>query len=54
MNWLDLLLIVILAMSIASSFARGLAREIIGLVASVAALFCGAWFYRIAGEAVQP
>ena len=54
MNWLDLLLIVILAMSIATSFARGLTREIIGLVAAVAALFCGAWFYRIAGAVVRP
>ena len=54
MNWLDLLLIVILAISIATSFARGITREIIGLVAAVAALLCGAWFYRIAGAAVQP
>src|SRR4051812_16275529 len=54
MNWLDLLLIVILAVSVASSFSRGFARELIGLIASIAALICGAWFYRIAGAAVQP
>jgi len=54
MNWLDLLLIVILAMSIASSFAKGLTREIIGLVAAIAALFCGVWFYRMAGAVVRP
>jgi hypothetical protein len=54
MNWLDLLLIVILAISIATSFAKGITREIIGLVASVAALLCGVWFYRIAGAAVRP
>jgi membrane protein required for colicin V production len=54
MNWLDLLLILILALSIAASFAKGLTREIIGLVAAVAALFCGAWFYRMAGALVRP
>lgn len=54
MNWLDLVLIVIIAMSVATSFARGLARELIGMVAAVAALFCGAWFYRVAGEPLRP
>ena len=54
MNWLDLVLIAILAISIASSFAKGFAREVIGLVAAVAALICGAWFYRMAGEVVRP
>ncbi len=54
MNWLDLLLIVILAASVASSFARGFARELIGLVAAFAALICGLWFYRMAGAAIRP
>lgn len=54
MNWLDLLLIVILAASIASSFARGFARELIGTVAAFAALICGLWFYRMAGAAIRP
>ena len=52
MNWLDLVMIVILAGSIASSFARGFTRELIGLVAAVAGLLCGAWFYRMAGALV--
>jgi len=54
MNWLDLLLIAIIALSVASSFARGFARELIGLLAAVAGLFCGVWFYRIAGNALRP
>ena len=54
MNWLDLLLIAITIISVASSFARGFARELIGLVAAIAALFCGAWFYRIAGDSLRP
>jgi membrane protein required for colicin V production len=53
MNWLDLLLILILAASIASSFARGFTREVIGLAAAVAGLLCGLWFYRMAGSAVR-
>lgn len=54
MNWLDLVLICILAVSIFASFAKGFAREVIGLVAAVAALLCGAWFYRMAGDVVRP
>ena len=34
MNWLDFVLIAILAISIVSSFAKGFAREVIGLVAA--------------------
>jgi len=54
MNWLDLVLIVILAASIASSFARGFTREVIGLAAAVGGLLCGLWFYRMAGAVVRP
>ena len=54
MNWLDLVLIVIVAISVASAFARGFAREVIGMIAAVAALFCGAWFYRVAAEPIRP
>jgi membrane protein required for colicin V production len=54
MNWLDLVLIVILAASIASSFARGFTRELIGLLAAAVGLICGAWFYRMAGALVRP
>src|SRR6266568_4201910 len=54
MNWLDILLILILVMSVASSFAKGFAREVIGLVAAVAGLLCGVWFYRMAGNVVRP
>jgi membrane protein required for colicin V production len=54
MNWLDVLLIAILVISVARSFTKGLAREVIGLISAVAALFCGAWFYRMAAEWVRP
>ncbi len=49
MNWLDYVLIAILALSALQSFRRGLSREIISLVAAIAALFCGMWFYASAG-----
>src|SRR5258708_37688970 len=54
MNWLDMALIAILAVSIVASFAKGFTREAIGLVAAVAALLCGSWFYRMAGDVVRP
>jgi membrane protein required for colicin V production len=53
-NWLDFVLIVILAGSIATSFVKGIAREVIGLAAAVAALLGGAWFYRIPGAMIRP
>ncbi len=45
MNWLDVLLSIILAASVAASFRKGLAREIIGLASVVLALLLGCWFY---------
>ena len=54
MIWLDVLLIVILIASVISSYSKGFAREVIGLVAAITALVCGVWFYSMAGEVVRP
>ena len=54
MNWLDYVLIVVLGFSVVRSFWRGFSREIIGLVAAVAALLLGMWFYATAGAMVRP
>jgi len=54
MNWLDVALIAVMAVSVVTSFSSGLAREVIGLVAGVGGLICGAWFYRMAGNVVRP
>jgi len=54
MNWLDLVLIIILLLSVLSSFRKGLSREVIGLVAAVMALFFGIWFYSTAGAFLVP
>ncbi len=54
MNWLDAVLIFILAASIFTSFRKGLSRELIGLAAVVLALLLGIWFYGLAGSFLIP
>jgi membrane protein required for colicin V production len=54
MNWLDIVLLIILAASIFSSFRNGLTREIVGLVAVVLALVIGSWFYSLVGGYLLP
>jgi membrane protein required for colicin V production len=54
MNWLDYLLIAVLAFSAIRSFMRGFSREVIGLCAAVAALVLAMWFYGTAGALVKP
>jgi membrane protein required for colicin V production len=53
MNWLDYVLIAILGYSVVQSFRRGFSREIIGLVAAIAALVMGMWFYADAGALLK-
>jgi membrane protein required for colicin V production len=54
MNWLDWVLLLLLAVSIVSSFRRGFSRELIGLIAVVVALIGGLWFYGAAGAFLEP
>jgi membrane protein required for colicin V production len=54
MNWLDVLLLIILAGSIFTSFRKGLSREVIGLISVVLALLLGIWFYGTAGSWLAP
>jgi len=54
MNWLDVLLVLILAGSIFTSFRKGLSRELIGLVSVVLALILGIWFYGTAAAYLIP
>jgi membrane protein required for colicin V production len=53
-NWLDAVLILVLAFSIWRSAAKGLTREVIGLVAVVAGIFLGTWLYSTAGGWIEP
>jgi len=53
-NWLDIILLIILAYSTFRSFRRVFSREIIGLGASLFALVLAMWFYGTAGLLVLP
>ena len=54
MNWLDILIIVVLAFSTIQSLRKGFSREIVGLAASLAALVLAMWFYGMAGSFIAP
>jgi membrane protein required for colicin V production len=54
MNWLDIIVLLIVAASIFTSFRKGLSREIIGLVSVVLALLLGVWFYGTAAGYIGP
>lgn len=54
MNWLDLLLLLIIAGSVYTSFRKGLSREVIGLVTVCCALLLGIWLYGNAGSYLLP
>jgi membrane protein required for colicin V production len=54
MNWLDIVLLILVAGSVASSLRKGLTREIVGLVSVILALLLGTWFYGMAGAFLLP
>jgi membrane protein required for colicin V production len=54
MNWLDVLLLVLVAGSTATAFAKGFTRVVIGLISAVAALVLGIWLYGLAGSWLVP
>ncbi len=53
-NWFDIVLIVILLWSAIAGLRAGLARVIIGLVATVAGFLAGFWFYGIVAAKLAP
>jgi membrane protein required for colicin V production len=54
MNWLDVVLLILLAGSIVTSFSAGLTREVVGLISMIAALMLAIWFYGSAGAVLLP
>jgi uncharacterized membrane protein required for colicin V production len=54
MNWLDIVLLIILAASVLTSFRKGFSRELIGLISVVLALLLGSWFYGPVGVLLAP
>lgn len=53
MNWLDIVLIVIIAWSVLAGLARGLARVVVGIGATILAIILAAWFYGSVGAIFQ-
>jgi membrane protein required for colicin V production len=54
MNWLDVILLLIVGVSVLTSFRKGLSREIIGLASVVIGLLLGIWFYGTAAIYLKP
>ena len=54
MNWLDIVLLLIFCLSIASGIAKGFAKLVVGLVAAILGFLCGLWFYGAAGSYLLP
>jgi membrane protein required for colicin V production len=54
MNWLDVVLLLVLAVSLMTSFRKGFSREVIGLVTGIAALILGIGLYGTAGAFLLP
>ncbi|HKE22483.1 MAG TPA: CvpA family protein [Bryobacteraceae bacterium] len=49
MNWLDAVLLFIIALSVIHGFRKGLSKQIVGLISIVAAILIGLWTYGLAG-----
>jgi membrane protein required for colicin V production len=54
MNWLDILLLLILALSVGTSFRKGLTRELVGLASVILGLLLSAWFYGTVAAYLAP
>ena len=54
MNWLDVVLLLIIGISVLASFRKGLSREIIGLASVLMGLLLGLWFYGTASIYIRP
>ncbi len=52
MNWIDLLLLLVVGVSVLSGFMAGFARVSVGFAATLVGIFCGFWFYGIAAAHV--
>ena len=52
MNWIDLVLILVLGLSVITGLAAGFARVGIGFIAAIVGIFVGFWSYGIVGAYV--
>jgi membrane protein required for colicin V production len=51
-NWIDILLVLVIAFSVLSGFTAGFARVGVGFIATVVGIFLGFWCYGVAGAYV--
>jgi membrane protein required for colicin V production len=49
LNWIDLLLVIVIGVSVLTGLAAGFARVGVGFIAMMVGLFCGFWFYGVVG-----
>jgi membrane protein required for colicin V production len=54
MNWLDVILLLIIAASVIGSFKKGMSRLVIHLVSVIAGIVLGAWFYGTGAAYLLP
>ena len=54
MNWLDIVILIITALSVIGGLRKGLVREVLGLAAVIVGLLCGLWFYGMGASLVEP
>ncbi len=54
MNWLDIVLLLILVLSVISGIAKGSAKLVVGFVAAIFGFLCGLWFGGAAGSFLLP
>jgi membrane protein required for colicin V production len=52
-NWLDFVLVLVLAVSMIAGLSKGFTRTAIGFVSFILALFLGLWFYGLPAAAVR-
>ncbi len=53
-NWFDIVLVLILLWSAMMGVRAGLARVVVGLIATLVGLFAGFWFYRMVAVKLSP
>jgi membrane protein required for colicin V production len=53
-NWFDVLLVLIILWSALMGIRAGLARVVVGFIATVVGLFAGFWFYRMVAAQLSP
>ena len=54
LNWLDIVLIVIVGLSVAEGVAKGFARVGVGFAAAITGVILGIWFYGVVGYYLLP